>query len=159
MPTVHTGDTAKIEQWFRDNPDKETTSFDLAELFGLKRFQVNNAITILKKRNVVLPGDTFSIGRAHYTPYRLRKENERRNEFQVATPVKRPPLTLVDTRNYDTPVLTEIELDKLNSATKLILNALYGKDEGRIQALNPTTFIAWNSHEQLVRMRRNALGI
>lgn len=151
---VHTGDMAKVEKWFRDNPDKATTSVDLADLFGLKRWQVNNAITWLKKKNIVVPAEKFSIGRAHYTTYRLRKENEVRNEFQVAKPVAKP----VKTPEMTWPVLTEFELDKLEGAAKLVLNALYGKDQGRIQALNPTTFIAWNSREQMEEMRRIALG-
>lgn len=152
---VHTGDMAKVEKWFRDNPDTATTSVDLADLFGLKRWQVNNAITWLKRKNIVVPAEKFSIGRAHYTTYRLRKDNETRNEFQVAKPVAKP----VKAPEMTYPVLTEFELDKLENATKRILNALYGKDMGRIQALNPTTFIAWNSREQMQEMRRNALGI
>lgn len=152
---AHTGDIKRIEQWFRDNPEKEITSVDLAETFGLQRWQVNNAITWLKKRNIVTAGTKFSIGRAHYTSYRLRNEREKRNEFQVAPPIKKP----AKEPEMVWPVLTEFELERLNSATKLVLNSLYGKDQGRIQALNPTTFIAWNSREQMEEMRRNALGI
>lgn len=152
---VHTGDMERIKDWFLINPDKEITSVELAEIFDLKRWQVNNAITWLRKRNIVVPGTKFSIGRAHYTHYRLRKENEKRNEFQVAPPIKKP----AKEPEMVWPVLTEFELERLDSATKLVLNSLYGKDQGRIQALNPTTFIAWNSREQMEEMRRNALGI
>lgn len=154
---VHTGDMAKVEKWFRDNPDKATTSVDLADLFGLKRWQVNNAITWLKRKNIVVPAEKFSIGRAHYTTYRLRKDNEARNEFQVAKPVAKP----VKAPEMTYPVWQEMPIDRLSKPAKRVVNALFSTaaQQKRVQALNATQFIVWNSEEQFQAMRRNALGI
>lgn len=151
---VHTGDTAKIEQWFRDNPDREVSTVDLCEIFGLKRWQVNNAITILRKRNVVTAGEKFSIGRAHYTQYRFRRDGEKRNEFKVAEKavVAKPK---PETREAY-PVFVEMSPDKASPQLREHLAPI--RDRGRIQFLNPTTAIVWNSEAQFQAMRRMALS-
>lgn len=159
MTNPHTGDMDKIRQWFIDNPDKAITSLELAEQFDLERWQVNNAITWLKKRNLVVPGERFSIGKAHYTPYRLRKESEPRNEFQVATRAAIKMAKTIDTREAF-PVLAEISLDRLSPAARNVMRAISATGiPDRIQALDSDTFIVWNSNAQMQDIRRNALGI
>lgn len=147
----HTGDAQAIREWFKNNPDKWVTSAELAVHFNLARWQVNNAIGGLIKANLVIRGETFSIGRAHFTPYRLRMETEKREEFKVARPTakpeKQPAITF--------PILAECAPGMASEALRQFLPQ---KADDRIQYLNPSTAIIWNSQAQLENIRQMALS-
>lgn len=153
---VHTGDLATILEWMQEHPEQWFTSADMVKEFGLERWQVNNVFTQLLRTNRITKGERFSVGRAHYTKYRVRRPEEKREEFKVARPIPEA----ISEPKVEFPVLTEFDPEFLEPATKRIVNEQFSTaaQKGRVQFLNSNTFIVWNSREQHERMRRMALG-
>lgn len=150
---VHTGDLDKIYKWFLDNPEKNTTSVELAELFGLERWQVNNAISQLVRTNRIARGERFSIGRAHYTHFHLRKANERREEFKVST---RAAIKNAEIVSLPTMAPAPVFVGKVHE--ELWAQIKTPAKNGCVQILNATTAIIWNSPEQKRNMMRMAVS-
>lgn len=150
MGTGRTGEYTVILSWFEQNPGVWLTAPELANAWAIDRVKARNAIAIGLKRNLITR-EAIIVNGHKSSRFRLREPNEKREEFQVARPSARPakpePMAF--------PVLTECDP---GMATNELVAHLPEKAGDRIQFLNPSTAIIWNSAEQRENMRRLAMS-
>lgn len=141
---AHTGEYQIVLEWYKTHPNTTFTIGDIVNEFGISRKKTANVLGHWTRRNALIRTEERG-------GFRLRMPEEMREEFKVARPIPKQPKE----PEMAFPVLTECAPEMALPELRAILPA---KANHRIQFLNASTAIIWNSAQQREFMRQMAIG-